>query len=264
MSKNQIEERYIALLDFPEVGNLHDLEKKYLKKAKEFRETKDSGGFHLSAVQENGEIISAYSYLKTLWSLPIRKKRSLPKRINCISNMRLTGLDYAYSRLKLFTKSALVLLLATTSVQFLLLSLGVPSFVSEGKSQESVFIIAKIEEENHNKIKSNQKLFKDNHEIINKKIINFEQPEIIQAAKYCKTDKVKNILLESNTSVNSINNKLESPLHWAARRNCVETAKVLLAYNADSNLRDIGGRTPLDWAESSYNLEMIKLLKLKR
>ncbi len=270
--KNNLEEYYIKILGNPSAGSLEDLERKYALKAKQFRHTKDVDGFHISAVQENGEIIAAYNYLKTLWGLPGSKKR---KRMDAsqvllsisrsISKNNFSSLEHIHRKLKLFTKSALILVSATASFQFLIFGLGIPSMVPETESQEIILAKAIMEEEYLRPFrKKENNVFDHRHSEIVPELTTKEQPELIKATRNCRTDQVKSILSDTSTSSQITNKKFETPLHWAARRNCLDAAKILLSHNASPHARDIAGRTPIDWAESSYNMEMLRLLKYNR
>lgn len=53
----------------------------------------------------------------------------------------------------------------------------------------------------------------------------------------------------------------ETPLHVASTRNRIEVAKVLLAYGADIHAKDRTGKTPLDWAKTEKDEEMVALLQ---
>ena len=52
-----------------------------------------------------------------------------------------------------------------------------------------------------------------------------------------------------------------TPLHWAAKGNSVEVARLLIKAGADVAARNKDGNTPLDLATQRENQEMIKLLK---
>lgn len=51
-----------------------------------------------------------------------------------------------------------------------------------------------------------------------------------------------------------------SPLHIAANENRYDIAKVLLENNADINIKNNCGNTPLDLAKNRYNKNIVKLL----
>ena len=52
----------------------------------------------------------------------------------------------------------------------------------------------------------------------------------------------------------------EAALHYAARHNDIEAAKILLYAGANKNIRDSSGKTPLDLAIECHHTEMVKFL----
>eukprot|EP00656_Telonema_subtile_P011351 TRINITY_DN15596_c0_g1_i5.p1 TRINITY_DN15596_c0_g1~~TRINITY_DN15596_c0_g1_i5.p1 ORF type:complete len:321 (+),score=58.09 TRINITY_DN15596_c0_g1_i5:162-1124(+) len=65
---------------------------------------------------------------------------------------------------------------------------------------------------------------------------------------------VARLLIEANadpSARNSINQHRESPLHFAAIHSSMEVVSLLLDSKANPNPKDIGGKTPLDYASKS-------------
>merc|ERR1719288_97169 len=73
------------------------------------------------------------------------------------------------------------------------------------------------------------------------------------------------LLLEKSASVDSTDNSGKTALHWAAERNLVAVAEILIAHSADLNATPVSGLwnglTPLKVAEKKGSQEMVKLLK---
>merc|ERR1711963_1244421 len=75
---------------------------------------------------------------------------------------------------------------------------------------------------------------------------------------------VAKLLLENSANVDSTEKNGETPLLWAAIRNRVDIAKLLLANSANVNVTAVSGswrgQTPVYWAKSYRNQEMVELL----
>ena len=54
-----------------------------------------------------------------------------------------------------------------------------------------------------------------------------------------------------------------SVLHWACERGCLETVELLIKYNADVNMKDYYGNTPLMEACKQGHLDIVKILLQK-
>jgi hypothetical protein len=265
--ENNLELYYSLILGNPAKGDLSDLERKFRAKERHFKETKDHTGFHLSVIQENGEIITAYNYLKTLWTLPLKKPSGLCHDRKPVLDEQTDSrfsIEILFKKLKLFTKSACIFVFVSSMFQLLVLSMGIPSAITESKTEESILEKAILEEELIRSFKKTQlHAFDFREEALIPKLVISNQPEIIKAARGCRAEKIRSILSDDRTLIHVTNSKYETPLHWAARRNCVDAAKVLLSYNANPYARDQAGKTPIDWAENSYNTRMTDLLRLK-
>lgn len=72
-------------------------------------------------------------------------------------------------------------------------------------------------------------------------------------------------LVEAGANVNACDGAVRcTPLHMAARRGHVETARALLACGADANARDQRGDTPLQRALNCRQPELVKLLQARK
>lgn len=74
----------------------------------------------------------------------------------------------------------------------------------------------------------------------------------------CITD---NLINNLHLSIDTINNNGQTPLMMSAKNNAIDTAKLLLDYNADKSIIDNNGQTAFDLAVESGNVEMIELLR---
>ncbi len=66
-------------------------------------------------------------------------------------------------------------------------------------------------------------------------------------------------LLKAGTNPNCLDVDKWTPLHWAARNNSLDAAKVLLAHGADVNTENKGGRTPLAYAKNKPEMKALLL-----
>lgn len=82
--------------------------------------------------------------------------------------------------------------------------------------------------------------------------------ELIDAVKAKKLNQVEK-LLTSNADVNIKDEKGMTPLHWASALHNYKMAKLLLNHQADVNVKDNDGVTPLLWA---FDLRCQKMMKL--
>jgi ankyrin repeat protein len=53
---------------------------------------------------------------------------------------------------------------------------------------------------------------------------------------------------------------MQTPLHWAAKRDNESLIKLLLKYKADVNARDMNGRSPLFLAAKLNNVNAVRVL----
>ena len=68
------------------------------------------------------------------------------------------------------------------------------------------------------------------------------------AALYGHTNIVEYLINEEGVSVNTLNNKNDTPVLWAARGNHIETVRTLIRHGADLQHENDKGSTPLYWA----------------
>jgi hypothetical protein len=256
-----LEEHYRNLLDNPSPGDLEDLEQKFLKKAAQLRNIKENEELHLSAIQQNGEVVAAYQYLKTLWSMKFKnsKNQFLTKDKNENQN-NLSVVEKTYLKLKLLTKGAIIALGFTTIIHLAPIFSDSLFFIPEIESQEVVLAKA-IEEEA--KLRSFRLTRSSQNKSSYLKNIPAEfgsQPELIKAARSCNVHRMKQAI-EDGESPNIINQKGETGLHWAVKRNCIDGVIFLLSQGASIHIKDGSGRTPVDLAESSYHSKILGLFK---
>ncbi|ESP04084.1 hypothetical protein LOTGIDRAFT_84139, partial [Lottia gigantea] len=67
---------------------------------------------------------------------------------------------------------------------------------------------------------------------------------------WCKdgnVDKVKTCLNENTLNVDKLDEEGMSLLHWACDRGLYDMVEILLQYNADKNLQDSDGQSPLHY-----------------
>ncbi len=72
--------------------------------------------------------------------------------------------------------------------------------------------------------------------------------------------RVRMILMFNKTAVHAKGRDGGTPLHWAARKGCVEVATLLIGKGADVNARDEREKTPLHWAATWKQKRMAELL----
>jgi uncharacterized protein len=99
--------------------------------------------------------------------------------------------------------------------------------------------------------------------IDNVKDVNYLSPEGTALASLCinYNKALVEKLLEKNADPNIRDSNGNTPLMWAAKRGNVELAKILLKYKADVSLKDTFGISAFEYAVKSNNTEMINLLK---
>ena len=67
-------------------------------------------------------------------------------------------------------------------------------------------------------------------------------------------------LLERNADVNIQDNHGYTPLHWCALKSNENLCRLLLEHNADVNIQDKSGSTPLQWCAREGNENLCRLL----
>ena len=87
-----------------------------------------------------------------------------------------------------------------------------------------------------------------------------EETLLHQAARDNNAALAKRLIAINAEWVNEKGKQWRTPLHWAARFNAVEVAKVLIDNGADVTVRDNGGLSPLDVARGYDSLEVVELL----
>jgi ankyrin repeat protein len=69
------------------------------------------------------------------------------------------------------------------------------------------------------------------------------------------------LLIEHGANVNDVGEMNATALHYAVMKNNIHVIDILLGYGADPYIKDINGRTPIDWAITSGNNEIVSALK---
>lgn len=87
-----------------------------------------------------------------------------------------------------------------------------------------------------------------------------EKPDLVEAAISCNVHAVRK-LLAKGAEINSRDERGDSALAWAAKRNCIKVAEVLVRAGADSSLRAMNGFTATKWARMYHNYEIESLLQ---
>lgn len=80
------------------------------------------------------------------------------------------------------------------------------------------------------------------------------------AAKKNDLDRAREMLNRNRFLVYDFDHAYLTPLHWAAKRGFFSMARLLISYGADTNAKDIIGRTPLYLAVSFEYPNIVKLL----
>lgn len=92
----------------------------------------------------------------------------------------------------------------------------------------------------------------------------YSSPANLHEAIYWGNYKVAEDMIRSGADVNAKDEKLRTPLHYAAavvgRRREV---KLLLRNQADPTTKDIDGETPIDWATECHQERHLQLLTSK-
>lgn len=73
--------------------------------------------------------------------------------------------------------------------------------------------------------------------------------------RYDLTDIVSNFLEENQDSINTLNNRGETPLHVASLKANIEAMKALLKFGAKTNVLTYGGESPLHYAARSGKVD---------
>jgi ankyrin repeat protein len=83
---------------------------------------------------------------------------------------------------------------------------------------------------------------------------------ILLAAKHGSAEMVGEHLAADPAAVNAKGEHDKTPLHWAAEKNHLQMAKVLIQAGADINAETTWGSTPLQWAANMGSREVADLL----
>src|SRR5262249_22942900 len=84
--------------------------------------------------------------------------------------------------------------------------------------------------------------------------------QILTASQHGNVEKVGELLAADPALVNAKEDYDKTPLHWAAEKNYLPLAKVLIAAGADINAETTWGSTPLQWAANVCSREVANLL----
>jgi len=84
--------------------------------------------------------------------------------------------------------------------------------------------------------------------------------EILIAAQDGNVERVEELLASDPALVNARGDYDKTPPHWAAEKNDLRLANVLLAAGADINAETTWGSTPLQWAANMGRREVADLL----
>jgi ankyrin repeat protein len=84
--------------------------------------------------------------------------------------------------------------------------------------------------------------------------------EILLAAQHGNVERVQKLLAGDPALVNIKGEYDKTPLHWAAEKNHLQLAKVLLAGGADISAETTWGSTPLQWAANMGSHDVAELL----
>ena len=109
---------------------------------------------------------------------------------------------------------------------------------------------------NRNDIEMTQMLLENNANVNLR--INTKETPLLLAAKY-NFNKIALLLIKNKADVQSIDIIQFTPMHWAAKNGNKQLVNLLLEAGANINATNVGGRTPLDLANS----KIINYLKEK-
>ncbi|HEY6304883.1 MAG TPA: ankyrin repeat domain-containing protein [Candidatus Angelobacter sp.] len=84
--------------------------------------------------------------------------------------------------------------------------------------------------------------------------------QILVAAKHGSVEMVGELLAADPALVNAKGEYDKTPLHWAAEKNHLQLAEVLVRASADINAETTWGSTPLQWAANMGSREVAELL----
>jgi len=73
--------------------------------------------------------------------------------------------------------------------------------------------------------------------------------------------KIKELVLDWNADVNIRNEYGDTPLHWAAGKGHIDMVKFLLESGADKSIRNRVNETPRCWAVWAGNTQILKILQ---
>ena len=89
---------------------------------------------------------------------------------------------------------------------------------------------------------------------------------LIYAARFNHPDTVlllfSPVALQNRPNVNAQNKRGETALHWAAAKGYAPVVKILLAYDADKNLKTAAGLSAVDVAKKYQRKEVIQLMNM--
>jgi len=269
-----LEEIYCQLLGNPIKGDLEDLERKYRAKVSELTAKQQAPKVDISTIQKNGEVNSAYLYLKTQWGMNRQRESGLIyEGVDCARNstpgsskqqkVNVDLLSRLHDRLRSIAKvgAGCVCLIFLYQVgSELLTNSDVIASVNRASNIENINSLIKDEVSMKKRIAKYRKIYNSNFRSIDRDLSErIPDSELISAAKACDVEGLKNAL-KSNSNINFSDSKGSNITHWLSRLNCASGLDWAIKNGADFSQKDESGRTAIDWARISNSYEAIRVL----
>jgi membrane-bound lytic murein transglycosylase MltF len=86
--------------------------------------------------------------------------------------------------------------------------------------------------------------------------------ELFASLRTGETRRVKEILKFHPKLAHEVDSTMQTPLHWATRRNNYEVMRLLLNLGANPKADDLVGRTPFDIAKHKRHVAASRLLEI--